>query len=196
MRRIFLGFLLLVACGPSEPAKSADGAGADSEAGYDESDMEADMAGSEHGAGESAPSEKPSSAPVAATDADLKTILQLVLDDDALQPYLHLEEPERMPLKVHGDMLPQGLELTMARKPVQYVDATVAEDKKKAVLVFTEIEVKGDKANIAFRYDIEKVKGSATVVKSEGRWTLDKSRISTRDYTPSSEGVAPKAPKK
>ncbi len=197
MRRLFLGFLLLVACGSSEPAKSADDA-AEPEAGYDASEMESDMAGSDTAAeGESPSGEKPASGPVAATDADLKTILQLVLDDDALQPYLHLEEPERMPLKVHGDMLPQGLELTMARKPVQYVDASVAEDKKKAVLVFTEIEVKGDKANIAFRYDIEKVKGSATVVKSEGRWTLDKSRISTRDYTPSSEGVAPKAaPKK
>jgi hypothetical protein len=190
MRRIFLGFLLLVACGSSEPAKSADDA--EPEAGYDESEMESDMARAEPAESESGSSEKPASAPVAATDADLKTILQLVLDDEALQPYLHLEEPERMPLKVHGDMLPTGLELTMARKPVQYVDATVAGDKKKPVLVFTEIEVKGDRANISYRYDIERVRGSATVVKSDGAWTLDKSRISTRDYKPSSEGVAPK----
>ncbi|HVJ17137.1 MAG TPA: hypothetical protein VM686_16970 [Polyangiaceae bacterium] len=183
MRRLFLGFVLLIACGSAKPAESPDAA--EPKGGYDDAEMEADMAGGDPAGGESAPSEKPPAGPVEATDADLKTILQLVLDDDALQPYLHLEEPERMPLKIHGDMLPTGLELTMARKPVQYVDATVAEDKKKAVLVFTAVEVKGDRASIAYRYDIEKVKGSATVVKSDGAWTLDKSRISTRDYKPS-----------
>jgi len=185
MRRFFLGFVLLVACGSSKPAESADDAAAEPQAGYDESEMEADMAGGDPASGDSAASDKPASGPVAATDEDLKTILQLVLDDEALQPYLHLEEPERMPLKVHGDMLPTGLELTMARKPVQYVDATVAQDKKKAVLVFTEIVVQGDRANVSYRYDIEKVRGSATVVKSDGSWTLQKSRISERDYKPS-----------
>jgi hypothetical protein len=73
----------------------------------------------------------------------------------------------------------------MARKPVQYVDSSVVEDKKKAVLVFTSIEVKGERVTVSFRYDIEKVRGSATVAKSDGRWQLEKSRISERDYQPS-----------
>ena len=185
MRGIVFGCLLLVACGSSKPADSADDA-ADSQADVAETEGAADMATADESS-EPAAEAEPQSAPVAASDADLKTILQLVLDDDALQPYLHLEEPDRMPLKVHGEMLPSGLELTMARKPVQYVDATVAEDKKKAVLVFTAIEVQGDKANIAYRYDVEKVRGSATVVKSDGAWTLHKSRISERDYQPSTK---------
>jgi hypothetical protein len=185
MRWILLGFSLLVACGSSQPAESADDASAVEDADTDVEQSNADMGEGEGAEPADSPDKESSSEPVAAGEGDLKTILQLVLDDDALQPYLHLEEPERMPLKVHGDMLPSGLELTMARKPVSYVDATVAADKKKAVLVFTEIQVKGDRATVAYRYDIEKVRGSATVVKADGRWTLDKSRISTRDYTPS-----------
>jgi len=186
MRQIVLGCLLLVACGSSKPAESADDAATDSQADFADTEAAADTPGASE-SGEPAAESEPPGAPVAASDADLKTILQLVLDDDALQPYLHLEEPERMPLKVHGEMLPSGLELMMARKPVQYVDAGVAGDKKKAVLVFTEIEVRGDRANIAYRYDIEKVRGSATVIKSDGTWTLHKSRISERDYQPSAQ---------
>lgn len=183
MRRIVLGFALLLACGSPPAPNSADDAEAEA-GGESEAAGEPDMGGGEESA-ETSPDDQPSSGPVQASEADLAKILQLVLDDEALQPYLHLEEPERMPLKVHGEMLPTGLELTMARKPVQYVDASVASDPKKPVLVFTEIAVQGDRATIAYRYDVEKVRGSATVVKADGTWTLHKSRISERDYKPS-----------
>jgi hypothetical protein len=184
MRQLVLGFSLLVACGGSaQQADSADDVG-ESEAETTDLSGESDMPPDPDAVAEEGSAE-PSSAPVTVSDEELTKILQLVLDDEALQPYLHLEEPERMPLKVHGDVLPPGLSLTMARKPVQYVDSSVVEDKKKAVLVFTSIEVKGERVTVSFRYDIEKVRGSATVAKSDGRWQLEKSRISERDYQPS-----------
>jgi hypothetical protein len=174
-----LAVLLSLACGSTPPAQSPDET--------DESPPEteaADMGGGDEAAtaGEDeAPSESGSKGASTASTADLQAILQLVIDDDALTPYLHLELPERFPLRISGDVLPSGIELTKGTKPAQIVDAAAAADKKKPVLVFTEIDFSGNKATIAYRYDIEKVRGTATVVKSDGAWTLKSSRVTTRE---------------
>jgi hypothetical protein len=133
------------------------------------------------GASEGSAAEKPSATKGVAAEGDAQAALQAVIDDDALTPYLKLEEPGRFPLRISGDVLPPGLQLTKASKPVLIVDATEASDKKKAVLVFTEFEIKGDRASAAYRYDIEKVRGSATVKKEYGNWTVVKSRVTERD---------------
>jgi hypothetical protein len=104
-------------------------------------------------------------------------VLQLVIEDQELTPFLHLEQPDRFPLRVAGN-LPPGLELTKATKPVEIVDA--AEGKKKPVIVFTEIEVSPARATVRYRYDVEGVKGSCTLEKRDGHWVLAKSRITER----------------
>ena len=140
---------------------------------------------SEPAAASEAPSDAPSeAAPVGAsgeanTDvAQVQEVLQLVLDDEALNPYLHLEQPDRFPLRVATRNLPPGIELVKATKPVVLVDKPDAE--KKPVLVFTEVEVKKDTASVRYRYDAEGIRGACTLERRDGRWILKKSRVAER----------------
>ncbi len=180
-----LVFALMLACGSSPPPKAEDASdtSSDSPADVEQSDMGEQSAASADAEGGEAKPEK-SESKGTASEADVQGVLTAVLDDEALQPYLHLEEPGRFPMKISGDVLPSGLQLTKGNKPVQVVDASVAGDKKNAVVVFTELEISGDKARAAFRYDIEKVRGSATVEKKYGTWTILKSRVTEREVTP------------
>jgi hypothetical protein len=109
-----------------------------------------------------------------ATPEEIQAVLQLVLDDEALEPYLRLGEPGRFPLRIAGE-IPGGLDLVKATKPVQIVEGP--KDKKDAVLVFTEVKLSGKKASVRYRYDVEGLRASATLEKVEGRWTLKRSRL-------------------
>src|SRR6188508_2708354 len=42
----------------------------------------------------------------AATPEDMQEILQLVINDEALEPYLKLEEPGRFPMQISGSDIP------------------------------------------------------------------------------------------
>ena len=119
----------------------------------------------------------PASAGALATKEDIQTVLQLVLEDEELTPFLHLEQPARFPVKIAGN-LPPGLTLVKATQPVEIVD--VAEAKKKPVIVFTEIDVGPSRASVRYRYDVEAVTGSSTLEKRDGRWVLVRSRITER----------------
>lgn len=176
LSRSCIAVLLTLSCG-SPPPNSADDVStpASNFAASDSSAEPSDTPGGDESA-------RPSTEAV--STADLEAILQLVIDDEALQPYLRLELPERHPLRISGDALPSGIALTKANKPAQVVDAADAGDKKKPTLVFTDIQVQGDRATVAYRYDIEKVRGSATVVKSDGAWALTKSRVTARELAP------------
>ena len=110
-----------------------------------------------------------------ATQEDMQAILQLVINDEALDPYLKLEEPGRFPLKISGSEIPSGLELMKNTKPVQLVPPPGK--KEDAVLVFTNIDADSKMARVKYRYDIEGVRGSATVKKLDGRWQLSNSRV-------------------
>src|SRR5262245_53334978 len=128
--------ILVLGCGAKEPAKSA--ANAAEPVPKAEAPVESAPA---------APSKKEatvaseSSAPAApAYQADMRDVLQAVIDDDALTPYLHLEQPGRFPLRVGGSVLPKDLQLIKATKPVVFVDDPKREPKKPE-LVFTEIEI-------------------------------------------------------
>lgn len=112
----------------------------------------------------------------AATPEDMKEILQLVINDEALDPYLHLEEPGRFPLQISGSDIPSGIELVKNTQPVKIVPEP--DSKQAPVLVFTSIDANSNVARIKYRYDVEGVRGSATVKKLEGRWQLSNSRVS------------------
>lgn len=114
----------------------------------------------------------------AASKEDLQKILQLVLDDEALEPHLHLGQPGRFPLKIAGSVLPQGVELTKATKPVVVVAEGDAKDKP--VIVFTEITADAAQATVRYRFDAEGIKGSATLRKGEFGWELASSRVVER----------------
>lgn len=159
--------LLLGACGGSTaPAESPDAeqaAPSVTETASDDGETPADAAAA-------APSN-------AASSEDVRAVLQLVIDDPELTAYLHLEQPDRFPLRVAGE-LPAGMELIKATKPVEIVADT--DSKKKPVLVFTDIEVNDSRATVRYRYDIEGVRGSASLEKRDGAWVLTKSRITER----------------
>jgi hypothetical protein len=138
---------------------------------------------SEPAAAPEAPSDSASEAATpsgeANTDvAQVQEVLQLVLDDEALNPYLHLEQPDRFPLRVATRNLPPGIELVKATKPVVLVDKPDAE--KKPVLVFMEVDIKKDTASVRYRYDIEGIRGACTLERRDGRWILKKSRVTER----------------
>ena len=111
----------------------------------------------------------------AASTADMQEILQLVINDEALDPYLKLEEPGRFPMQISGSDIPSGIELMKNTQPVKVVPEPGSKDAP--VLVFTSIEATSTVAKIKYRYDVEGVRGSATVKKLEGRWQLSNSRV-------------------
>jgi hypothetical protein len=175
----------LIACGGgsagSAPAESpADVDGAERADRADSPPVDSSAATSDAAGAEAAPKSDGPAATGEATKEDVQTVLQLVIDDEELNPFLHLDRPDRFPLKVAGSF-PPGIALVKATKPVEIVDAAEAKgDKPKPVLVFTEIEVQPARATVRYRYDIEGVKGACTLEKREGRWVLAKSRITER----------------
>ena len=61
-------------------------------------------------------------------------------------------------------------------KPVVLVDDP-SREPKKPVLVITEIEIKGGEAVVRYKYDIEGVRGTATLNKPYGHWAIKQSRV-------------------
>ncbi len=106
---------------------------------------------------------------------DTHAVLQLTLDDTELDQYLKLGEPGRFPLKIAGSAVPQNIELVKATKPV--VVTSPPASKKDAVLVVTEIDIKGNDATVSYRYDIEGIRGTAYLKKTPHGWELTRSRI-------------------
>lgn len=106
---------------------------------------------------------------------DVHAVLQLTVDDTELDQYLKLGEPGRFPLKIAGSAVPQNIELIKATKPV--VVSQPPSSKKDAVLVITEIDIKGSDATVSYRYDVEGIRGTAYLKKTPHGWELTRSRI-------------------
>jgi hypothetical protein len=177
MRRLAALLIALTsACGGGTPeAQSPEG----SEELYEEDAVEQTAAASkdgEDGGDEPADTSDASAPGGPASPEDMQQILELVINDEALDAYLHLEEPGRFPLQISGGDVPSGVELTKATKPVKIV--TSEGSKTEAVLVFTSIEASAGEARVKYRYDVEGIRGSATLKKVEGRWQLINSRVS------------------
>ncbi len=166
-----LGVLgVLTACGGAatpEPTEPTDAAPATEVGAAEPAEAPSEAASESSASGE------------ANTDAaQVQEVLQLVLDDEALNPYLHLEQPDRFPLRVATRNLPPGVELVKATKPVVLVDKP--DDEKKPLLVFTEVDVGKDSASVRYRYDVEGIRGACTLERRDGRWILKKSRVTER----------------
>ncbi|MGC4093550.1 MAG: hypothetical protein QM756_37760 [Polyangiaceae bacterium] len=161
--------MLLLACAESAPPKTADAEDASASASQSETPA-------------AKPEAEPASAPAAseasgpAAPEDVQAVLQLVLDDDALTPYLHLDRPDRFPVRISGPDLGSGIELTKATKPVVVVPQ--GENDKKPTIAFTEVKITGDEASVRFRYDVEGVRGSASLKRRDKQWVLVRSRVS------------------
>lgn len=183
-----IALALLLGCGASSSRKAAD---YPDDLDTQSSDTSDTTAGTHHGsAASAAPSDEDKPAArttggredaargVAASGGtdDTRAVLQVVIDDEALEPYLHLDKPGRFPLVVAGSGIPEGL--TKSAQPVKMGSESDAKDK--AVLVFTEVSVSGDRATVRYRYEVEGVKGSCTLVKKDGRWELKSSRVTQR----------------
>ncbi|HVR20236.1 MAG TPA: hypothetical protein VMS65_11085 [Polyangiaceae bacterium] len=182
MRRWALfGWVLFcsVACGggnkepasPDAESESAESASAESTSSGDEGvdDSVRKAAGT--------PDAKGGPPPAGATQSadDATAVLELVVNDPELDPYLKLGEPGRFPLKISGSALPSGVKLVKATEPVQVVSGP--KDKKDPVLVFTEVDISGKKASVRYRYDIEGIRGSANLTKGQYGWELTNSRV-------------------
>lgn len=124
---------------------------------------------------DSAGDAKTSEAAPAGQGDDVQAVLQLAVDDAELDQYLKLGEPGRFPLKLAGSAVPQNVEIIKATKPV--VVTTPPASKKDAVLVITEIDIKGANATVSYRYDIEGIRGTAYLKKTPHGWELTRSRI-------------------
>jgi hypothetical protein len=167
--------ILVLGCGSKEPAKSASNV--ETEVPKTETPAEPAPAATPKPAAAAVKPAAPAAAPSGPASADdLRELLQAVIDDDALTPYLHLEQRNRFPLHVSGHGVPKDLQLTKMTKPV-VIDDEGARDSKKAVLVITEIDVKGAEATVRYRYDIEGVRGTATLNKPYGHWAVKNSHV-------------------
>jgi hypothetical protein len=183
MRRwALIGWIVFhsVACGGANKDAASP---ADAESESSDTDMSGEKSGGDAAADDSSNERKAADTPDAkggpqpATQSadDATAVLELVVNDPELDPYLKLGEPGRFPLKISGSALPAGLKLEKATKPVEVVAAP--KDKKDPVLVFTEIEISGKKASVRYRYDIEGVRGSANLTKGQYGWELTNSRV-------------------
>ena len=124
---------------------------------------------------QSAGDAKRSDAAPASEGDDVHAVLQLTVDDSELDQYLKLGQPGRFPLKIAGSAVPPNIELVKATKPV--VVSQPPTSKKDAVLVITDIEIKGSDATVSYRYDVEGIRGTAYLKKSPHGWELTRSRI-------------------
>lgn len=160
---------------PSQHQATGDDGAKDPASGADEADLppgasDAPAKGDAPAAKDDAPA---SDAPL--TDADYRDIMQQVLSDPALDQFFHLNKPGRLPLKVSGPGLPKKLAVVKGSYDIQIVDGP--KNKKDAVLVFTKIERDGNSVKLRYEYDVEGVRGSATVYDKGGTWRLGANRL-------------------
>jgi hypothetical protein len=156
--------------GPAEPAASPEPAAAGESA----------LSGADAGGDAAQPAaagdgEKSAVSAGPASDDDINAILQLVVDDPELDKHLNLGQPGRFPLQISGENLPGSLKVVKATEPVKVVGPP--KSKNDAVLVLTEIDIKGDKATVRYRYDVEGIRGTVTLSKSSHGWELRNSRL-------------------
>lgn len=103
---------------------------------------------------------------------DLQQVCQLVLDIGALQDFFHADQlPERKPLKVlENEHLAAQPELTKFGVPVRFISRQEA--TTEPFFEFTKITIGEDRAEVAFRYRVEGVRGSATLTRDGSAWKV------------------------
>lgn len=176
----FLGWVLVVALGGVSLACGGSNPGAES-AGNAEDDWETvepkapPSASGENNssAGEEGMQSQPSRS---VTGTEFQAALQVVLDDDALTGAMELGEPGRFPLKISGPSIPTNLMVTCVGEAAQVVE--IPEDPKaNPVLVFSEVEFRGNLGTFKYRHDAAGIRGTTKVKEDDGRWELFSSRV-------------------
>jgi hypothetical protein len=172
--------LVLVGCGGSatpEPKspEPAETSATDSAAKDDASKPSSDADEGGKSSSDSPKSDDTSSQGKGASEDELKTVLQLVIEDAELDKYLKLTEPGRFPLKMAGKDVPSGIALMKSGQPVKIFQGEPT--KKDAVLVITNVEIAPPDASVGYRYDAEGIIGTAHLKKASYGWELKSSRI-------------------
>ncbi len=116
--------------------------------------------------------------PEALSPEDLTKVLQAVLDDPELTSYLHVEKPGRARVKVAGPDLPKDLKLVKGGYEVTIVDGP--RSPKDPVVVITRIKVEDKSVSVAYKYDVEGIRGTTRVKNGATGWELASSRIIER----------------
>ena len=98
-----------------------------------------------------------------------------MLDDPELDRHMQAGKPGRTPVQLSGPDLPSDLKLMKGGYPVKIVDAP--KSNKDPVLVINRLEFDGNIATIAYRYDVEKIRGTTRIKRGSAGWELMSSRI-------------------
>jgi hypothetical protein len=108
---------------------------------------------------------------------ELSSLLQVVIDAPALQPYFHPEQPGRTPLVVIT-RLPGEVEL---RKFGQDVRVTSQASAGQPALEITDVTPTSSGWNVAFQYDAEGINGKFDVGRdAAGQWMVQKHELHER----------------
>jgi hypothetical protein len=114
-------------------------------------------------------------APEPLSDEEIGIVLQAVLDDPELDRYLQTKRPGRVPVKVSGEDLPRDVKAAKGGYPVKVVDGP--KSPKDPVLVIVRLERSGNVVTVAYRYDVEGIRGTTRIKKGTSGWELVSSRV-------------------
>jgi hypothetical protein len=115
-----------------------------------------------------------------AAPTDHEQVLQLVIDLPKLQQYYHSDTlKSRRPLRIFlNDAVPKPLRLIKFGQPVEFLKES--ESAGKPGLVFDQVDVRSESAQIRGRYAVEGVAIGARLKKQDGRWTVLEAQIHER----------------
>ena len=103
-------------------------------------------------------------------------IARQVIDHPDLQPFLHPEAPDRIPLTVSRTRMEEPLKHTKWGKAVRVVDTSAL--RGKPYLEFTDFRALGGLAVVAYEYRIEGVEGLMVFKESpDGHWAVVAHRV-------------------
>ncbi len=103
---------------------------------------------------------------------EMTPLIATVIDAETLKPYYHVDTlADRSPLRIQlNSVLDHSLPLTAFGEPVAFV----TEDPH---LVLTRLIVNGDSAEVELRYLPEGIRGSLSLSRQGGIWTIIDSHI-------------------
>lgn len=112
-------------------------------------------------------------------------IAKLVLNDEKVKEYFHLDVPEGPPILVADHLLPPDISFSDLEFGVEIVHAEEAqgeeaqgeEAKAESMFRFTGFFMFDDKAIVSFQYPPEGLTGSFTFSKQGQQWTVSKREL-------------------
>lgn len=100
----------------------------------------------------------------------MQEVLQTVLDLPALEGYFHPTQPQRRPLRVlKNNVVAENVQLSKFGEPVQLITPDEARQKETPYFEFTQADLQGSQATVAFRYAVEGIRGKVRLER-DGSW--------------------------